>query len=109
VGASLIPGGTIITAVVGPDGTLIFDHTVRPPMPINATALDEDAAVQMAMWYNEEDTINGWHQLHFAPGIDREAIFAQARHLKRWPNGEPAQQAIALRPFSSEEEEEDPG
>jgi hypothetical protein len=42
------------------------------------------------MWYDETATIGGWHQLHFASGIDREAVFAQARHKKRWPNGEPS-------------------
>jgi hypothetical protein len=80
VGGALIPAGTIT------DGT-----GLPMPMPINAVALDVDAALQMAMWYNEEDTINGWHHLHFAPGIDREAVMAQARHKKRWPNGEPSQ------------------
>jgi len=25
--------------------------------------------------------------LHFAPGIDREAVMAQARHNERWPKG----------------------
>jgi len=29
----------------------------------------------------------GWHQLHFAPGIDRDAVMARARHNKRWPRG----------------------
>jgi hypothetical protein len=108
VGASLIPGGTIITAVVGPDGELVFDHTIAPPLPINAVALDDEAALQMAMWFNEEDTINGWHQLHFAPGIDREAIFAKARHKKRWPNGEPAPAERPLKGASLSLPEEPP-
>ena len=76
IGATTIPAGTRI----GLDGTPI-------PKPLNAMALNEDAALQMAMWYDEVL----WHQLHFAPGIDREAIFAQARHEKRWPNGVPSQ------------------
>jgi hypothetical protein len=90
VSAGLIDGGTIISAVVGPDGGLVFDNaSVRPPMPINAVAQDEDAALQMCMWYDETASIGGWHQLHLASGIDREAILAQARHKKRWPNGDP--------------------
>jgi hypothetical protein len=44
----------------------------------------------MCMSYKETDTVGGWHQLLFHPSIDREAIFAKARHKKRWPNGEPA-------------------
>jgi hypothetical protein len=79
VGAGLIPAGTIT------DGA-----GLPMPMPINAVALDDDAALQMCMWYDEAATIGGWHHLHFAPGIDREAIFAQARHNKRWPNGMPS-------------------
>ena len=75
IGATTIPAGTRI----GLDGTPI-------PKPLNAMALNEDAALQMAMWYDEEL----WHQLHFAPGIDREAILATARHKKRWPNGVPS-------------------
>jgi hypothetical protein len=94
-GGLIIPAGTVITAVVGPDGELVFDHTsVTAPMPINSVAQDEDAALQMAMWYNEEDSINGWHQLHFASGIDRDKIFAQARHNKRWPTGQPSPQTM---------------
>jgi hypothetical protein len=98
VGAGLIPHGTIITAVVGPDGELLFDNAlVRPPMPINAMAQDSASALQMAMWYEERDTINGWHQLHFAPGIDREAVMAKARDLKRWPTGRPSPLNIRAR------------
>jgi hypothetical protein len=63
------------------------------PMPVNALALDEEAALQMAMSYEESASIGGWHSLHFAAGIDREAILAQARHNKQWPNGPPALKA----------------
>ena len=62
-------------------------------MPINAMALDTAAATQMATWYEETDTINGWHQLHFHHSIERQQVLAQARHNKRWPNGEPSQPA----------------
>ena len=84
VGAALIPAGTVVDSET---------TTLPMPPPIDAVALDEDAALAMA--YEETNSIGGWHQLHFAPGIDRDKIFAQARHKKRWPNGEPAQQAIA--------------
>ena len=87
VGPALIPGGTIT------DGT-----GLPMPMPLNAVALDEDAALQMCLWYDETNTIGGWHALHFAAGIDREAVMAKARHNKRWPNGEPAP-TIAERPL----------
>ena len=104
VGPAVIPAGTIITAVVGPDGGLVFDRTVRPPMPINAAALDHEAALQTCMWYEETDTVGGWHQLLFHPGIDREAIFAQARHKKRWPNGGADPSDGGLHPCSSRRE-----
>ena len=51
-------------------------------------------ALAMAMAYEETNSIGGWHQLHFAPGIDREAVFAQARQQKRWPNGVPSNLAV---------------
>jgi hypothetical protein len=81
VGGALIPAGTIITDDIG----------LPMPPPINAMALDEQSALAMAMAYEEHASICGWHHLHFAPGIDREAVFAQARHNKRWPNGMPSQ------------------
>jgi hypothetical protein len=85
VGAICLEAGTIITDDIG----------LPMPPPINAMALDEESALAMAMAYNERDTINGWHHLHFAPGIDRDKIFAQARHKKRWPNGEPVPQTMS--------------
>jgi hypothetical protein len=89
-GGSIIPVGTVITAVVGDDGELIFDNTsVTAPLPINAMALDDDAALRMCMWYEETATICGWNHLHFADGIDHEAIKEKAREMKRWPNGRP--------------------
>ena len=82
------------------------------PPPLNARALDEDAAMALFMAYDEAATIGGWHQLHFHPSIDRAAVFAQARHNKRWPNGEPAptmaeppREAKAERPLGSHAKE----
>ena len=69
-------------------------------------------ALAMAMAYEETNSIGGWHQLHFAPGIDRDAIFATARHKKQWPNGEPTptmaeppREAKAERPLGSHAKE----
>ena len=97
VGPAVIPAGTMLTGVVGPDGELVVSPPLTAPLPLNAVALDEEAALQMCMWYDEAATIGGWHQLHFHPSVDREKVLAQARHKKRWPNGEPAP-TIAERP-----------
>jgi hypothetical protein len=88
VGQWCIPADTIID---GHNPINPFDRTPLPMPPPFATAvaLDDEAALAMCMAHEEHDTIGGWHHLHFAPGIDREAIFAQARHKKRWPNGVP--------------------
>ena len=100
VGPAVIPAGTVLTGVVGPDGELVVSPPLTAPLPLNAVALDEEAALQMAMWYEESATIGGWHHLHFAPGIDRDKILAQARHKKKWPNGEPVPQAESGAPSS---------
>ena len=107
-----IPAGTILSGVAGPDGELAepptwHGQTLPMPMPLDAGALDEESALQMCMWYDESATIGGWHQLHFAPGIDRKAVLAQARHNKRWPNGVPSQsttQPISEAPIVVKEE-----
>jgi len=96
-----------------PRGSIISDGEGWPmPPPLNARALDEDAAMALFMAYDEAATIGGWHQLHFHPSIDRAAVFAQARHNKRWPNGEPAptmaeppREAKAERPLGSHAKE----
>jgi hypothetical protein len=75
------------------------------PPPIDATALDPDAAMVMAMAYEEFASIGGWHQLHFAPSVNREAVFATARHKKKWPNGEPTQ---AMADYTHPPQEEKP-
>src|SRR6516165_10264196 len=79
VGPAVIPAGTVLIGVVGPDGELVVSPPLTAPLPLNAVALDEEAALQMCMWYDEVASIGAWHQLHFAPGIDREAVMAQAR------------------------------
>jgi len=90
----MLNGDWPVGAAIIPAGTIIDDATGLPmPPPINAVALDDDAALAMAMAYDESATIGGWHEIHFGPGIDREAIFAKARHKKRWPNGEPTPSA----------------
>jgi len=80
----LVPNGTVLEG----NPPIIWNGQPLPmPPPLNATALDQDAALAMAMAYHEDL----WHQLHFAPTVDREAVFATARHKKRWPNGMPSQ------------------
>ena len=77
------------------------------PLPINAVALDTAAAEKMCHWYNEDDSINGWHQLHSHHSVDRDAVLAKARHKKRWPNGVPSQttsQPINEAPIAVKEE-----
>jgi hypothetical protein len=88
VGPMLIPAGSVISD--DGDPATIPLAGVPTPLPINAMALDDDAALQQCFWREETDTIAGWNHLAFAHGIDHETIKAQARHLKRWPNGGPA-------------------
>ena len=58
-----------------PAGSIISDGEGWPmPPPLNARALDEDAAMALFMAYDEAATIGGWHQLHFHPSIDRAAV-----------------------------------
>ena len=54
VGPAVIPAGTLLTGVVGPDGELAEAPkwngiTLPIPMPLNAVALDEEAALMM-LW-----------------------------------------------------------
>ena len=88
VGPLLIPGGSVVSDDGDPSAIPLSG--VPTPLPINAVALDTAAATQMATWYEETDTINGWHQLHFHHSIDRQQVLATARHKKRWPNGVPS-------------------
>ena len=95
VGPAVIPAGTVLTGVLGPDGKLVVSPPLTAPLPLNAMALDEDAALQMCLWYDEAATIGGWHQLHFHPSVDREAIMTKARDLKRWPTDRPSPLALS--------------
>jgi hypothetical protein len=103
IAGSLLPAGTVVSDDGEPSATPLGE--VPAPLPINAMALDDASALQMAVWYDEADTIGGWHQLHFDPSVDREAILAQARHKKRWPNGEPTQ---AMADYAHPHQEEKP-
>jgi len=89
IAGSLLPAGTVVSDDGDPLAIPLGE--LPTPLPINAMALDDASALQMAVWYDEADTIGGWHQLHFDPSVDREAVLAQARHKKRWPNGMPSQ------------------
>ena len=44
VGPAVIPAGTVLTGVVGPDGELVVSPPLTAPLPLNAVALDEEAA-----------------------------------------------------------------
>jgi hypothetical protein len=102
VGQFCIPAGTVLSSGAGE--APIWNGIALPmPPPINAVALDEDAALQMCLWYEESATIGGWHHLHFAPGIDRDAIMAKAAEAKRWPNGRPDQGAVESGPHDPRE------
>jgi hypothetical protein len=93
----MLQGDWPVGAAVIPSGTVLGDDAIPPPttpLPINAMALDDEAAHQMCLWYDESNSIGGWHELRFAHHIDHEAVKAKARHAKRWPNGEPAQTTI---------------
>ena len=46
VGPAVIPAGTVLTGVVGPDGELVVSPPLTAPLPLNAVALDEEAALQ---------------------------------------------------------------
>jgi hypothetical protein len=90
VGQWLIPAGTIVSGVAGPDGELVeapqWHGVTLPvdsvrPMPINAAALDEEAALLMLRWYQNYGGLHLWHRLRFGPGIDRDAIKTRAREL----------------------------
>ena len=83
-----IPAGTILSGVAGPDGELAepptwHGQTLPMPMPLDAGALDEESALQMCMWFDQEL----WHRLVFAPSIDRDAVMARAAYKKRFPGG----------------------
>ena len=88
VGPAVIPAGTLLTGVVGPDGELAEAPkwngiTLPIPMPLNAVALDEEAALMMLKWYEDYHGLHLWHRLHFGPDIgDLDAIKARARASK---------------------------
>ena len=92
VGQWCIPTGTVLTGVARGDGELVEPPTwngitLPMPMPLNAIALDEDAALMMLKWFGQDL----WYRLHFDWSLDRDAIMARA--LGRWRHGRPAQVA----------------
>ena len=88
---SLFPAGTVISDDGDPSALPL--SAVRVPLPVVAKALDPAAAEQMLHWYDEGNTIGGWHELRFADGIDHEAIKAKVRLQKQYPNGMPVPSA----------------
>jgi hypothetical protein len=103
VGPMLIPAGSVISDDGDPAAIPLAG--VPTPLPITAVALDDDAGHQMCLWYEETNSIGGWHALHFHHTVDREKVMAQARHKKRWPNGEPTQ---AMADYTHPPQEEKP-
>jgi hypothetical protein len=84
VGASLVPHGTTVIAVAR-NGEVVEPLTwngiaLPLPLPLNAVALDEEAALQMLRWYPEEL----WHQIKFVREIDRGAVMTRARYIARF-------------------------
>jgi hypothetical protein len=79
----VIPVGTVLEGIGGPDGELVVTwqgHTLPMPMPIDACALDQEAALLMLKWYEHGEPYQGQgHRLGFGPGLDRDAMFAMAR------------------------------
>jgi hypothetical protein len=67
-GAITIPAGAEIVGEVGSDGTITVTYNHMPlrlPLPLNAKAMDAEAAAMMRKWYGREL----WHLLLFGPGI----------------------------------------
>ena len=77
-GARCIPAATIISAGEAPSCWAIPLADLPSPLPLNAEALDNDAALQMLYWY--EPAL--WHHIVFASGIDRDAVIARRRGRK---------------------------
>jgi hypothetical protein len=84
IGQFLIPVGTIVSGVAGPGDGQIAEapkwqgtQVLPLPLPLNAVALDAEAAIMMLIWYQPPAAF--WYQIEFAPGIDRAAIEARAR------------------------------
>ena len=78
MGARLIPEATIISAGEAPSRQAIPLAELPQPLPLNAEALDEDAALQMLYWY--EPAL--WHHINFVPTVDRGAVIARRRGRK---------------------------
>jgi len=87
VGPAVIPAGTVLTGVVGPDGELVVSPPLTAPLPLNAVALDDAAAALMLDWYGG----NYWehtagqdlsHRLFFGPNVNVDAAKATARARK---------------------------
>jgi hypothetical protein len=73
IGQFSIPAGTVLSSGAGE--APIWNGVALPmPPPLNAVALDEDAALLMLQWYEPHE----WYRLHFGPGINRNAIMARA-------------------------------
>ena len=94
VGQWQIPHGTILSGVAGPDGELVeaptnpFDGTPLPmPMPLNAIALDDEAAALMLDWFGGDHWehtagLDLSHRLVFGAEVNVDAVKARVRARK---------------------------
>jgi hypothetical protein len=71
-GARLLPAGTI----VGDGG--IPASELPSPMPINAMALDDEAAQMMRQWYPDQ-----LFRLHFGPDVGMQTAAPQASSTRK--------------------------
>jgi len=91
IGAWLVPHGTTVIAVAR-NGEVVEPPTwngiaLPLPLPLNAVASDDEAALQMLRWYPEEL----WHQIKFVREINRDRVMSIARERARWLSGQETQ------------------
>jgi hypothetical protein len=79
-GSITIPASTEIVGTVDANGniTASWNHMpIRFPMPIDAKAMDDEAALQMLQSYDEAQ----WHRLLYGPGVNVETMKSKAAEL----------------------------
>jgi hypothetical protein len=78
VGQFMVPPGTVLTAVVSGGEIVppVWNSVALPmPPPIDASALDEQAALFMLKSYPEEL----WYRLVFDRSVDRDLMLTRAK------------------------------
>jgi hypothetical protein len=72
-GSIAIPAGTTIDGTTGDDGKITATYNHMPltlPMPIDAKAMDDEAAALMKQWYTPEHH----YRLHYGPDVGKPQI-----------------------------------